>query len=266
MSDFLIDKSFSGLMRSRGRQLEEVQRRNRARGQIPARLNGDAVALVGEDLDDVVESGWRVQPLNANASAALHYPVNRAGILEVVGSTEGSGHVLQRYTDYQFTNTDSGRFTWVRYRYNGVWTAWRRQGGVGPSRGPGFIRVATPSAYWEQWQDTDGTQKLYVGDKSGGWRQFSGYGSQPDRAWDTTQGTTGNALVAGRTDELTIPTVLLPNEDINVWLTYGGSGFTSGSVNLITRNPTNTVVRFRFMQIGSFLTQSYAYSWQIVQV
>lgn len=146
---------------------------------------------------------------------------------------------------------------------------WRRLGTSGTTphiqRGTALDRAATTSTYWDMWQDTDGAQLLYVGNKSGGWRQFSGNVISPTAAWATTQGTAPAAIIAGRTDTLTLDTVLEPNENLIVTATSVGSGFGTVSLNGVVKNPTNTQITVRLMQLGSTTTQQFSMAWHIVQ-
>lgn len=89
--------------------------------RLPNRLRADAVDLGSADLDDIRESGWRMQDSSADATLARHYPITRAGFLETVWSTLGSDFGLQRYTDY---HTSQGFGSFTRTYYNGTWSAW----------------------------------------------------------------------------------------------------------------------------------------------
>jgi hypothetical protein len=87
------------------------------------RMNGYGVmgfvaALDSEtDLNAYTDYGVWTQTLNASASTDRHYPVTKAGYLEVF--TNPSGYVLQRYTAYDCTGV------YIRYEYNGSWSAWK---------------------------------------------------------------------------------------------------------------------------------------------
>jgi hypothetical protein len=122
------------------------------------------------------------------------------------------------------------------------------------------MNAYTPT-YWEFWYNTDDTH-LYVGNKSGGWRLFSGNVAVASAAWDTTNGT-GTAALAGRTVNITIPTILETTETLIFQAGSVGSGFGFISGVSITRNPTNTILTVRFMQIMSNATQAFSVIWQI---
>lgn len=159
--------------------------------------------------------------------------------------------------EYQETDGDRRRF-----QYNG--TDWIEQ--IPPMlAGTAAQRAATTSRYWQFWRDTDGTELLYVGNRSGGWRQFCGTHSWPAAAWATTQSVTGLSL-AGRTINATLPTVLEPDERIFAQLIAGGSGFTFIGPNSITPNANDTTFNFRYMQIMSTDTQAGSIYWQIAKI
>lgn len=159
--------------------------------------------------------------------------------------------------EYQETDSDRRRF-----QYNG--SAWIEQ--IPPMlAGTAAQRAATTSRYWQFWRDTDGTELIYVGDRSGGWRQFCGTHTWPAAAWATTQAVTGLSL-AGRTINATLPTVLEPDERIFAQLIAGGSGFTFIGPNSVTPNENNTAFNFRYMQIMSTDTQAGSIYWQIAKI
>ena len=87
------------------------------------RMNGYGIlgftaALDAEtDLNDFVDFGVWTQSQNAGASTDRHYPAAKAGYLEVF--TNPSGYVLQRYTACDCTGV------YLRYKYNGSWSAWK---------------------------------------------------------------------------------------------------------------------------------------------
>ncbi len=77
-----------------------------------------------KNLNDFRTTG--IFPQNSNNDTdgdAANYPVEQAGILEVINPNQFAGgnnhHTLQRYSQYNTTNV------WQRYYYNGNWTAWR---------------------------------------------------------------------------------------------------------------------------------------------
>lgn len=70
-----------------------------------------------EDLNAIVTQGIRTQHLNANATTSKHYPVAKAGYLEVLENPQG--YVLQRYTTYDCSGV------YLRYLFNNEWHAWK---------------------------------------------------------------------------------------------------------------------------------------------
>ena len=85
-----------------------------------ADVMGESV-LSTEDLDTITAPGNYLQNQNANATLARHYPVTRAGHLEVLSGGDVS-HRMQRYTEYLTT----APAVWVRTYASGVWGAWRQ--------------------------------------------------------------------------------------------------------------------------------------------
>lgn len=78
----------------------------------------------GVDLDTLLTAGLYAQFSFANATLALHYPVdNVAGVLEVI-QYEGANGRIQRYTA-----RDTGRI-WVRYYGGSTWNPWNLVGGT----------------------------------------------------------------------------------------------------------------------------------------
>lgn len=70
------------------------------------------------DLNTLTSFGIWTQSRTVYADTSnLHYPVAKAGYLEVL--TNPSGYVLQRYTAYDCTGV------YLRYKYNGSWSAWK---------------------------------------------------------------------------------------------------------------------------------------------
>lgn len=254
-----------GRERDNDQRIELLERRLARGFALPERIAGDAKLLSTEDLDAVLESGWSVQVANADATLARHYPAEgRAGFLEVIYSSQGFGgdFVMQRYTDFQFSQPGRGNGAiWVRSRYNGTWYPWKRIS-TGPGAGPSSQKPADP-AYWEMYFETD-TNNMMVGSKSGTWRRFSGKAVHGDSstAWANTSGTT----MAGRTNVFTLPTVLESTETLLVQIdpSVSTSGYNFVGVTGLVRNPTNTEVNVRFMQLMSLTTQPMPILWQIV--
>ena len=77
--------------------------------------------LSTEDLDTVTAPGNYLQDANADATLARHYPVTRAGHLEVHSGASAS-FIMQRYTEY----LASAPAVWVRTYYSTAWGAWRQ--------------------------------------------------------------------------------------------------------------------------------------------
>lgn len=78
--------------------------------------------LGAADLDTVLAPGKYGQSQNANATTARHYPVNKAGSLDVgMGGPQITTHVYVAY--------DTGE-TYTRSRYNEVWSEWAYHPGV----------------------------------------------------------------------------------------------------------------------------------------
>lgn len=142
--------------------------------------------------------------------------------------------------------------------FDSSWSPWRREDGL--FRGTALERAATPPAYWDMWQDTDGSQRLYVGSKTGTWRRFSGEVAFAAKAWDMS----ANPLW-GRTDITSLPTVLETNETLVVTATTGGTSYSALVVASIVVNPTDTEVTTRLTQFVFSSTQPYAYAWAIQQ-
>ena len=72
-----------------------------------------------QDLNNYRTTGYYSQDSNADATSGSNYPVDLAGILEVITGDQGNGlQTEQRYSRY---NTNE---KYVRHYYNGTWTAW----------------------------------------------------------------------------------------------------------------------------------------------
>lgn len=125
-------------------------------------------------------------------------------------------------------------------------------------RGTAAQRAATTSKYWQFWLDTDGSQKLYVGNKSGGWRQYCGETTVPAGGWSSTS----SGLIAARTPNVTVPTVLLTTETLLASATSVGTGFGAISLTALTRNASNTTASFRQMQfLNTTATNAFTFAW-----
>jgi hypothetical protein len=147
-------------------------------------------------------------------------------------------------------------------RIGALQSARRTSIGRGVRSGPTALRTEITPKYWDFWLDTDDGH-MYVGSKSGTWRQYSGSTAAAAAAWDTINGT-GTAALAGRTVNITIPTVLETTETLLFQAGSVGSGFGFLSGVSVTRNPTNTTLTVRFMQIMSTATQSFSVNWEII--
>lgn len=71
-----------------------------------------------DDFNSLNHVGVYVQESNSNVAGGSNYPVPVAGCLEVLPN---AGGVIQRYTAYAGDNN-----TYVRARYYGTWSAWKR--------------------------------------------------------------------------------------------------------------------------------------------
>lgn len=151
-----------------------------------------------------------------------------------------------------------------RRSFNGAtWSAWVRESVH--LAGTAAERAAMTPGYWDFWQDTDGTERLYVGSKTGTWRQFSGSVVSPAAAWTTLQGTAPAAIVAGRSDTIVLDTVLETTENLRVVPTAIGTGYGGLALSSITRNLTNTTAVVRMTQLGSATIQQFTFTWEIIQ-
>lgn len=124
-------------------------------------------------------------------------------------------------------------------------------------------RAATTSRYWDKWIDTDGTQHTYVGDRAGGWRQYSGDGAVSAGTWANTS-TTGIQSGARTVTEI-IPTTLLAGESMLITFKGTGSGYGFITPNIIPTPTVNALVSFRQWQAFSTATNGFNFNWQIVR-
>lgn len=234
--------------------IERLMAKN-GRYALPARLGTEGSQVTDWDQAAMVGFYWSEgtatnAPVPLDGVAASGW----AGFTTYHPGTDGQFRLLQEVRE---TRAAQSNRVWRRYSEGSTWTPWRTQG---PFEGTTTRRNATVPAYLDQWFDTtDG--KVYLGSKTGTWRQMEGTISAPLRAWDSVTG--GNA---GRTDSLTLPTVLEANEDVLMWLRTGGSGFTFMSQSTVTRNPTDTGVSVRLMQLMSSTTQAFTIGWRIEPV
>ncbi|AWY05391.1 minor tail protein [Microbacterium phage Metamorphoo] len=237
-----------GMLGSILRRLTLVERRvTKTPAGLPARLGPEGQEVT--NWNDAVLPGFYW-----SAAAATNAPPSTTVITGTVGVSFASGQPVvfqevRRGADpYQATS-------YRRYRSTaGVWTPWRLDG---RGRGPTTLRTATTPQYWDFWDDTtDGL--TYVGNKSGGWRLFSGQVALANRAWDLS-----SPPVYARSDSATIPTVLETNEYLQVTPIALGTGYATMGVVALIRNPTNSTLSTRLMQFAAATTQNYVYQWQI---
>lgn len=233
---------------------------------------------IGKLPDRLTATGEKITDWNSATAAGFYYGIDAAngpatvdgigsgvwltGIVQWHDAAGGTPRIIQMVRQ---AKTDYARHLYVRY-FNGTsWTAWTRQGA--PLQGTAAQRATFPAQYWEFWQDTDGSQKLYVGNKSGGWRLFSGNTSWSAAAWtDSASGTPSPLIMAGRTINLTIPTVLETTEHLMFQLATGGTGYTFIGGSAITRGASDTTLTFRYMQLMSLNTQGGSINWQVAQI
>ncbi|WP_210231866.1 tail fiber protein [Enterobacter hormaechei] len=105
-------------------------------------------------LNDVREPGFYYQDANVNTSAALNYPENNAGSLEVY---QAAG-IIQIYRVY-----NTGRSYQRAFYSNGPWTAWTRNFSYGdPALAVGYTGVSGL-----------GNNSIAIGDNDTGFRQVS---------------------------------------------------------------------------------------------
>lgn len=120
----------------------------------------------------------------------------------------------------------------------------------------------TTAARGTLWLDTNGEGRIYIANGSGGWRLYEGSAVVAAGAWSTVQ---GNAF-AGRAVNVTIPTVIAPDENIAIHVLSVGTGFGNVALSSITRNANNTVLSIRHTQWGSSITNGFSFHWQVVRM
>lgn len=218
--------------------------------EIPPQMTGSGKQV--SNWDDAMDAGfyWSVGATNSP-------PVSPDGWwMGAVHRNSINNRVMQTLHEAKGSTFVNG---YCRYWNGSSWGEWQMQG-AGPFRGTTAERNLVIPGYLDEWYDeTD--QKVYLGSKSGTWRQKEGTITAPSRAWDTT-----DSSLAGRTDSLTLPTIIEPNEDILIWARSVGSGFGIVSQSAVTRNPNNTIVSVRLMQIMSLTTQPFSLGWRIEPV
>lgn len=252
------DKSLEGLLKDVWTRLGIVE--HRLGNTLPDRLTDTGELTT--DWDTAYRSGFYY------GIDAAHGPTPRdgsstgvwmSGIVTWHNADGGAQRIIQTVRQ---NKTNYTQFEFTRY-FNGTsWTAWTVNH-HGVLTGTAALRAATISDYWDFWQDTDGSAALYVGNKTGGWRRFSGQATSGTTAWDAT--VAGPPATAGRTIVFTLPTVLETNETVLVTANAIGSGYGFIAMNTVTRNASDTTINVRFMQIMSVTTQAVTINWQIVQ-
>ena len=253
----MVDRTMPALLRNLRNRVTSLERRI-ARGtfQLPGRLGATGAEVT--DWNDAVNVGFY---WSENTAAHAPFADRFIGQVFVMGGDGPLAGRLVQEVRIPTTGTQ-GQLTWRRFYSGGVWSAWGALDSKMTGTAAQRLQIAPSPRYWDFWYDTD-TQKMMVGSKSGTWRQYAGSIVAPTRAWDTTQ-SSGAVNLAGRTDSFTLPTVIEASEDIKVFTRSVGNGFGVISVSVVTRNPTNTVVSLRLMQLMSVAQQSYALGWEIV--
>ncbi|AYD86176.1 minor tail protein [Microbacterium phage Burro] len=209
---------------------------------LPDRLGQNGATIT--DWNSITSPGFY------GGNSAANAPV--AGQVFGVVEDNGTQLVATVHDPSDLMNTE-----YRRIYSGGAWGAWvRRRNGAW--EGSTTARNALVPKYWEFWWDTTLNQ-MFVGSTTGTWRQYSGFAQDTAKAWDTTQ-----TNLAGRTITFTLPTVLETTEYVSVYAVSAGSGFGFIGGTFLIRNPTNTSLGVRFMQIMSLTTQALLISWNIV--
>ncbi|MGO4402184.1 pyocin knob domain-containing protein [Achromobacter sp. PAB15] len=121
------------------------------------------------DLDTVLVPGKYGQSQNANATPARHYPVNKAGSLDV-------GMAGAQITTHMYVVYDTGEM-YTRGRYNAVWSDWCYHPGVGSLPGAaettaGVIKLATAAQARTRVDDTSALTPRKLDDAFTGMNQL----------------------------------------------------------------------------------------------
>lgn len=263
----MVDRSMPALLRNLRKRVTSVERRltkvsaktNWAdlsplvipESSLPSRLRTPTASPAS--LDTAYDTGWYA---TTPSLPGVHppYQFSAGPGYWAVEVTNVGGRSIQVARPWAGTGP-----VWQRWRNNpgdGSWTAWYRIDRSAMS-GSSELRTLTTSRYWDFWFDTT-DQRMYVGNKTGGWRLFEGAQVVPTKAWDASSGG-----VWARSDTSDIPTVLEVNEYLKITSIAIGTGYATMGVSSIVRNPTNTSVGTRLTQFMVSTTQSYTYHWQI---
>lgn len=245
-------------LRDQDDKILQLERARRTLYALPGRLSPDGLEVI--DWNEATAAGFYWSHVGA-----LNNPTGDIAVGQVLVKADAPNPRIMQVVYFPSTNADELRRTWRRVSTDdgATWSAWTRSGG-GTWRGTAARRAATPSVYWDFWQDTDGTQQLYVGNKTGGWRLYSGIDTSPAAAW-TLNSTSGSVITVGRTPVFTLPTVLEANEYISATPWGVGSGFGMAAGAGLVRNVSSTQYTMRFTQLGSTTTQALSIIWNIVQ-
>jgi hypothetical protein len=266
-----IDKSFLGLVQDMKMRLALVERRLPPDLPPPYALP-DRLSETGQQITDwnnAVEPGFYYgigaanSPVGQPGQPTINWTM---GIVRWHPGDSGGFRISQNVREARATDRV---VSYTRYGTvsGGVLSSpqpWMEERPGAPLRGLGADRAGVYAGYWEMWQDTDGAQGLYVGNKSGGWRLFSGVMTDPAVAW-TLNSTSGAVITVGRTAIFTVPTVLETNETLLAQSIGVGTGFGFIGPTGVVRGASNTTLTVRFMQLGSTVTQALSITWQIVQ-
>lgn len=222
---------------------------------LPDRL-GAAQGGYTLSVDSMIDSGWYA---TIPSTPGVHppYQVTADPAYWVIEVINGGSRSVQIARPWARTSP-----VWQRWRNlpgDGSWTAWDRLDRAAMS-GAKALRQLTRANYGDTWYETD-TKLTMIGNLSNGWRQKYGQVTFASRAWDVSS---TSALLAGRTDSVTLPTVLESHETLNVWMTSAGGGYDFCSISSITRNSSNTVLAVRLMQILAVATQTLSVGWEVV--
>lgn len=233
-------------------------------GSVPRRLSARGSEIVS-DANDAIENGWYVVfggTANAPSASGVWFIDVRAFWADADTPPDGA------YVEQIATRVDNANLKYRRMRLgsSNVWTGWTLV--FETLAGPAADRAATISNYWQEWQDTDSSARLYLGNKSGGWRQKNGIATAATAAWDNTSsgaGTPVASAIGARTISFVLPTILETNEYIGFQAVTVGTGFGFVGGSGLTRGGSNTTLSVRFMQVLSTTTQALTIAWWIVQ-
>jgi hypothetical protein len=152
---------------------------------------------VGDDLNNLLTTGWYDNQADSNATVVKNYPITQAGKLEV--HSQGA-MVYQRYTSY------STSIVHLRTRYNGVWKTWAEQysvnnkptyadvGAAAASHTHPWSQVTGAPVYttrWPAWDEVTGKPSTMApSSHTHDWAQITGEPIYTTRwpAWDEVTG------------------------------------------------------------------------------